>query len=88
MPNDLELRREILEETHKSDFTIHPGSSKIYQDLKKNFWRAGIKKDIVEFMPRCVLCQQVKIEHKRLGGILQPLEIPEWKWESIFIDFI
>ena len=63
VPNDVELRRRILEEAHKSEFTIHMGSSKMYQDLKKNYWLLGMKKNIVEYVSERVVCQQVKIEH-------------------------
>lgn len=88
VPDDSDLKRGIVEKAHKSDFTINHGSSKMYQDLKWNFWWPRRKKDITKFVTRCVVCRQVKIEHQRLGGMLQPLEIPEWKWESIYMDFI
>lgn len=60
---DMELRRRVLEEAHKNVFTIHPGSSKMYQDLKKNYWHSGMKKNIAEYVFECVVCQQVRIEH-------------------------
>ncbi|PNX98730.1 retrotransposon protein, partial [Trifolium pratense] len=88
VPNDAELKKMILEEAHKSSFTIHPGSTKMYHDLKKDFWWPGMKTDIAEFVAQCLVCQQVKIEHQRPGGMLQPLEIPEWKWEKISMDFV
>jgi hypothetical protein len=79
--NDQELRRLILEEAHKSSFSIHPGATKMYQDLKKDYRWPGMKTDIAEFVARCIVCQQIKIEHQRPAGMLQPLEIPQWKWE-------
>src|SRR3954468_22904576 len=88
VPNDAELRRLILDEAHKSRFTIHPGSTKMYQDLKGNFWWPGMKRDVANYVEQCVICQQVKIEHQRPGGMLQPLDIPVWKWDSISMDFI
>ncbi|GAU29936.1 hypothetical protein TSUD_360510 [Trifolium subterraneum] len=88
VPNDADLKRSILEEAHKSGFSIHPGSTKMYHDLKKNYWWSNMKTEIAEFVSRCIVCQQVKIEHQKLAGPLQPLEIPEWKWEHITMDFV
>ncbi|GAU39803.1 hypothetical protein TSUD_219780 [Trifolium subterraneum] len=88
VPNDAELKRLILEEAHKSGFSIHPGSTKMYHDLKKNYWWPNMKTEIAEFVSRCIVCQQVKIEHQKPAGPLQPLEIPEWKWEHITMDFV
>ncbi|GAU34277.1 hypothetical protein TSUD_321230 [Trifolium subterraneum] len=88
VPNDADLKRSILEEAHKSGFSIHPGSTKIYHDLKKNYWWPNMKTEIAEFVSRCIVCQQVKIEHQKPAGPLQPLEIPEWKWEHITMDFV
>ncbi|GAU50497.1 hypothetical protein TSUD_242400 [Trifolium subterraneum] len=88
VPNDADLKRSILEEAHKSEFSIHPGSTKMYHDLKKNYWWPNMKTEIAEFVSRCIVCQQVKIEHQKPAGPLQPLEIPEWKWEHITMDFL
>ena len=88
VPASGDLRRRILEEAHKSHFTIHPGVTKMYQDVKKMFWWHGLKKDITELVSKCLVCQKVKIEHQKPSGMLQPLEIPEWKWESISMDFV
>lgn len=55
----------------------------MYQNLKRIFWW----EDIGEFISKCLLCQEVKVEHQRPSGKLQPLEIPEWKWEHITMDF-
>ncbi|GAU44250.1 hypothetical protein TSUD_399960 [Trifolium subterraneum] len=88
VPNDADLKRLILEEAHKSGFSIHPGSTKMYHDLKKNYWWPNMKTEIAEFVSRCIVCQQVKIEHQKPAGPLQPLEIPEWKWEHITMDFV
>ena len=82
------LKDRILEETHKSEFTVHPRISKMYQDLKKMFWWARMKSNVVDFVNRCLVCQKVKIEHQKPSRTLQPLEIPEWKWESISMNFV
>ena len=88
VPKVQELKEEILAEAHNSPFSIHPGSTKMYQDLKQNFWWNGLKRDVAEFVAKCLTCQKVKIEHQRVGGLLHPLDIPIWKWENITMDFL
>ena len=68
--------RQILEEGHKSRLNIHSGMNKMHKDLKESFWWAGIKIDVVDFVASNFVCQKAKIEHQRLGGTLQPLDIP------------
>jgi hypothetical protein len=63
IPNDAELRRDILDEAHQTQFTIHPGNNKMYQDLKKKFLWCGMKRDIAEYVAQCHSCQLVKAEH-------------------------
>jgi hypothetical protein len=60
----------------------------MYQDLKKNFWWTRMKRNIVKYMSECGTCRMVKANHLRLARNLQPLSIPEWKWEKICMDFI
>jgi len=86
--NKPELKRELLQESHNSSFSLRPGSTKIYQDLRTHYWWRGMKKDIAEYVARCLASQQVKLEHQRPGGLLQPLPIPVWKWEHITMDFV
>ncbi|KAL8134287.1 hypothetical protein AgCh_009360 [Apium graveolens] len=88
VPADPTIREEILKEAHSSSFFIHPGSTKMYRDLKKHFWWSGMKGDIAEFVGKCLTCQQVKIDHQRPSGLLQQLDIPVWKWENITMDFV
>jgi hypothetical protein len=88
LPKDDMLRKEIMDEAHKTHYTVHPGSTKMYQDLKRNYWWSGMKRDIAEYVARCLECQQVKAEHQRPAGPLQPLSIPEWKWDQITMDFV
>ncbi|RVW67712.1 Retrovirus-related Pol polyprotein from transposon 17.6 [Vitis vinifera] len=76
VPNDEDLRRELLEEAHCSKFAIHPGGTKMYKDLRQNYWWSGMKRDIAQFVAQCLVCQQVKAEHQRPAGSLQPLAIP------------
>jgi hypothetical protein len=79
IPNDVEVKKVVLEESHRSQYSVHPGATKMYQDMKKLFWRPGMKKDIAEFVSKCLTCQKIKVEHQRPSGPLQPLDIPEWK---------
>jgi hypothetical protein len=65
-----------------------PFSTKMYQDLKQKYWWYGLKKDVASHVALCDVCERVKAEHQRPTGLLQPLKIPEWKWEEIGMDFI
>nr|GFC61566.1 retrotransposable element Tf2 [Tanacetum cinerariifolium] len=85
---DATLREALLTEAHSSPFSVHPGSTKMYYDLKQHFWWSGMKRDVAMFVSRCLICQQVKIEHQRASGLLQPLDIPVWKWDKISMDFV
>nr|BAL46523.1 hypothetical protein [Gentiana scabra x Gentiana triflora] len=82
------LRQQVMDEAHKIAFAVHPGSTKMYRDLKERYWWLGMKLNIAEFVAKCDTCQRVKAEHRRPGGLLKPLEVPEWKWENITMDFI
>ena len=79
VPNNEELRNKILFKAHCSKFTMHPGTTKMYQGLQKLFWWNGMKRDIVSLVARYLTYQKVKIEHQKPAGLLQPLDIPEWK---------
>jgi hypothetical protein len=88
VPGIHSLRETILKEAHDSVYSIHPSSTKMYQDLKQKYWWYGLKKDVASHVALCDVCQRVKAEHQRLAGLLHPLKIPEWKWEEIGMDFI
>jgi hypothetical protein len=88
VPDITSIRELILKEAHGTSYSIHPGSEKMYQDLKKRFWWYGMKKEIAEYVARCDSCQRIKTEHQRPTGLLQPLQIPQWKWDEIGMDFI
>ncbi|GJT65769.1 putative reverse transcriptase domain-containing protein [Tanacetum coccineum] len=75
VPDDSSLREAILTKAHRSPFSIHPDSTKMYRDLKQNFWWNGMKQEVARFVVKCLTCQQVKIEHQRASGLLQPLDI-------------
>jgi hypothetical protein len=82
------LRETILKEANVYDYSIHPGSTKMYQDLKQKYWWYGFKRDVAAHVAKCDVCQRVKAEHQRPAGLLHPLKIPEWKWEEIGMYFI
>jgi hypothetical protein len=88
VPQNKEIRDSILKEAHDSRYSIHPGCTKMYKDLKVRFWWEKMREDIAEYVARCNTCQRVKAEHQRPAGLLQPLEIPTWKWDDISMDFI
>jgi hypothetical protein len=79
VPADSELKEVIMKEAHETPYSIHPSGTKMYQDLKEQFWWHGMK---------CDIFQRVKAEHRRHARLLQPLQVPEWKYESVGIDFI
>jgi hypothetical protein len=88
VPNVKEIRELILREAHDSAYSIHPRSTKMYHDLKSRYWWYGMKRAIAEYVTLCDNCQRVKVECQRPVGPLQPLKIPEWKWEEISMNFI
>jgi hypothetical protein len=77
------IRELILKEAHETTYSIHPGSEKMYQDLKKRFWWYGMKREIAEYVAVCDNYQRIKAEHQRPAGLLQPLQIPQWKVDEI-----
>lgn len=85
--NDDELRKSILEEAHRSKFSIHHGVTKMHQYMKRTYWWMGMKRNVVNFISKCLACQQVKFDNK-FPGLLTPLEIPKWKSEYVTIDFV
>lgn len=79
VPEQGDLRKLILKEAHESAYSLHPGSTKMYQDLKEAYWWPNMKRNVAEYVALCDVCQRVKAEHQRPAGLLQPLKIPEWK---------
>ncbi|KAL0551529.1 hypothetical protein IC582_010619 [Cucumis melo] len=88
VPSDCAVKTELLSEAHSSPFSMHPGSTKMYQDLKRVYWWRNMKREVAEFVSKCLVCQQVKAPRQKPAGLLQPLSIPEWKWENVSMDFI
>ncbi|GKC33339.1 reverse transcriptase domain-containing protein, partial [Tanacetum coccineum] len=79
------------DEAHNSRYSVHPvqiRSDKMYYDLRDLYWWPGMKRDIAEYVSRCLTCSKIKAEHQKPSGFLQQPEIPEWKWEKITMDFV
>jgi len=88
VPDIKSIKELIMRDAHDSAYSLHPGSTKMYNDLKQQFWWYGMKQEVAEYVALCVTCQRIKAEHQRPTGLLQPLKVLEWKWEEISMDFI
>jgi hypothetical protein len=77
------IRDLIMHESHKSKYSIHPGSDKMYQDLKKLYWWPNMKAAIAEYVGKCLTCSRVKAECQKPSGLLIQPEIPMWKWKGL-----
>ena len=86
--NDSKFKKSILEKLHGESFAMHLGSTKMYQDLKVSYWWSRMKRDVSEFVTKCMVCQKVKAKHHVPSGLLQPIRIPEWKWDRITMEFV
>nr|GEZ71747.1 putative reverse transcriptase domain-containing protein [Tanacetum cinerariifolium] len=82
-----ELRTLIMHESHKSNYSVHPGSDKLYQDMKLLYWRPNMKADIATYVSKCLTYVKVKGEHQKPCGLLVQPELPQWKWDNITMDF-
>ncbi|WRX28968.1 Integrase [Theobroma cacao] len=88
VPEGNQLRQAIMEEAHSSAYALHPGSTKMYRTIRENYWWPGMKRDVAEFIAKCLVCQQVKAKHQRPTSTLQSLLVLEWKREHVTIDFV
>jgi hypothetical protein len=88
VPNSQELKKLILREMHNVPYVGHPGYQKTIAAVKSQYYWPGMKKEVSDFISRCLECQKVKAEHRHPVGLLQPLSIPEWKWEVVTMDSI
>ncbi|KAD3640029.1 hypothetical protein E3N88_29252 [Mikania micrantha] len=88
IPRYGDLRKVVMDEAHKSRYSVHPGSDKMYHDLKATYWWPNMKSEIATYVSKCLTCSKVKVEYQKLSGLLQQPEIPVWKWEQISMDFI
>jgi hypothetical protein len=88
VPKREALKKKILDETHTSRYSIHPGSTKMYHDLRQQFWSTRMKHKATRYVSERDTYRKVKADYMKVGGLLQPLSIPEWKWDDISLDFI
>jgi hypothetical protein len=88
VPRRTSLKKKILDEAHTSRYSIHPGSTKMYHDLRQQFWWTRMKRETARYVSECDTRRKVKDEYMKPGGLLQPLSIPDWKWDDISMDFI
>nr|GEW66672.1 reverse transcriptase domain-containing protein [Tanacetum cinerariifolium] len=83
-----DMRSLIMHESHKSKYSIHPGSNKMYHDMKRLYWWPNMKADITTYVSKCLTYAKVKAEHQKPSGLLVQPDLPEWKWEKITMDFV
>ena len=88
VPNVKDLKQQILTESHTTPYSIHPGGTKMYEDLRQIFWWDGMKKEIAYSVAWCDICNKVKAEHQKPAGLLQPLPVSQWKWDDVCMDLI
>ncbi|GKB53128.1 putative reverse transcriptase domain-containing protein [Tanacetum coccineum] len=82
------VRTIIMDEAHKTRYSVHHEADKMYHDLRDMYWWPGMKRDITTYVSKCLTCSKVKVEHQKPSGLLQQPKIPEWKWDKITMDFI
>jgi hypothetical protein len=82
------LKKKILDESHTSRYSIHPGSTKMYHDLRQQFWWTRMKCEAARYVSECDTCQKDKTDYMKSRGLLQPLSILDWKWDDISMEFI
>ncbi|GKB10452.1 putative reverse transcriptase domain-containing protein, partial [Tanacetum coccineum] len=82
------LRAVIMHESHKSKYSIHPRSDKMYNDLNKLYWWPNMKAKIATYIIKYLTYAKVKAEHQKPSSLLVQHEIPQWKWENITMDFV
>ena len=83
-----DLNRFMMNDLHKRPYIFHPHYQKMIKTTRKLFYWPRMKKDIVDYLAKCLEYHQVKAEHQHPEVLLQPLPIPEWKWETTSMDFI
>jgi len=88
VPNNKDLKEEILREHHDLADVGHLGQHRMQELIKRTYWWPGLKEDVKKYVQGCVKCQQNKVQHQKKAGELHPLEIPEGPWQDISIDMI
>ena len=88
IPNTREIKLSVMDELHKITYSRHSGYQKMITMIRKDSFWPNMKKEVDEYLARCLQFQQVQEEHQHPIGLLQELPIPKWKWETINMDFI
>jgi hypothetical protein len=79
VPKKEALKKKILDEVHTTRYSIHPGSTKMYNNLRQQFWWTRMKCEVAHYVSKCDTCQNVKADNMKPRELLQLLSIPEWK---------
>jgi hypothetical protein len=88
VPKKEALKKKILDEAHTSRYSIHPRSTKMYHDLRQQFWWTRMKREVARYVSECDTYRKVKADYIKPRVLLQPLTIPEWMWDDVNMDFI
>jgi hypothetical protein len=88
VPTDQSLRRRLLAESHDTPSAGHRGIHKTVELVLRTFWWPSVHSDVKQYVRSCQVCQRVKASSKRKGGLLQPLPVPERRWESVSMDLV
>jgi hypothetical protein len=88
VPRREALKKKIMDEVHTLRYSIHPGSTKMYHNLRQQFWWTRMKREVACYVSKCDTCQKVKADYMKPGGLLQSLSVLEWKWDDVSMDFI
>jgi hypothetical protein len=88
VPKKETLKKKILDEAHTSRYSIHPRCTKMYHDLRQQFWWTRMKREVAHYVSECDTYRKVKTDYMKPGGLLQQLSILEWKWDDISMNFI
>jgi hypothetical protein len=87
-PKKEALKNKITNEAHTSRYSLHPGSNKVYYDLRQQFWWTIMKHETARYVSECDTCRKVKAYYMKHGQLLQPLSITDWKWDDVSLEFI
>ncbi|GJY95564.1 putative reverse transcriptase domain-containing protein [Tanacetum coccineum] len=82
------VRKPIMDEAHTTRYSVHQGADKMYYDLRDLYWWPGMKRDIADYVSKCLTCSKIKAKHQKPSGLLQQPEILEWKWEKITMALV
>ncbi|MCO5609768.1 hypothetical protein L7F22_064000 [Adiantum nelumboides] len=82
------LREKVMYESHAPPYAGHRGIQSTLRAIETYFYWPTMKRDIPDYVSKCVVCQKTKFDRGKQPGLLQPLPIPDSPWESISMDFI